>query len=182
MIYAYQQNPSQYLTATACRRNLHGDAAVIIRYVVHCSTMSLHSLTSPVRVHEYLEFLGLINYNVNPDINSYFSGQHQVPLPPQQQLQVLQRQEDHAKRVRSVHNSLALRPNIFHKPESALCRSCNKDCTRVRYESQRHVNSLPNESNRIVERASYNICPECFAAGKFPDDSKSRPLILRIAA
>jgi SWI/SNF related-matrix-associated actin-dependent regulator of chromatin subfamily C len=152
MIYAYQQNPAQYLTATACRRNLNGDAAAIIR------------------VHEYLEFLGLINYNVNPDINSYFMGQHQVPLPPQQQMQVLQRQEEHAKRIRSVHNSLALRPNIFHKPESVHCRNCNKDCTRVRYESQRHVNSLPNESNRVVERASYNICPECFAAGKFPED------------
>jgi SWI/SNF related-matrix-associated actin-dependent regulator of chromatin subfamily C len=32
MIYAYQQNPSQYLTATACRRNLTGDAAAIVRY------------------------------------------------------------------------------------------------------------------------------------------------------
>jgi hypothetical protein len=128
-------------------------------------------------VHEYLEFLGLINYNVNPDINSYFMGQHQVPLPPQQQMQVLQRQEEHAKRIRSVHNSLALRPNIFHKPESVHCRNCNKDCTRVRYESQRHVNSLPNESNRVVERASYNICPECFAAGKFPEDSKLHPIV-----
>jgi hypothetical protein len=31
MIYAYQQNPSNYLTVTACRRNLAGDAAAIIR-------------------------------------------------------------------------------------------------------------------------------------------------------
>jgi hypothetical protein len=172
MIYAYQQNPAQYLTATACRRNLNGDAAAIIRYVAVTSYFASFCSTWQSRVHEYLEFLGLINYNVNPDINSYFMGQHQVPLPPQQQMQVLQRQEEHAKRIRSVHNSLALRPNIFHKPESVHCRNCNKDCTRVRYESQRHVNSLPNESNRVVERASYNICPECFAAGKFPEDSK----------
>ena len=47
MIDSYRLNPSQYLTATACRRNLVGDVGAIIR------------------VHAFLEQWGLINYQVD---------------------------------------------------------------------------------------------------------------------
>lgn len=33
MILAYQQNPGQYLTQTACRRNLSGDVCAILRFL-----------------------------------------------------------------------------------------------------------------------------------------------------
>lgn len=48
MINAYRQQPHVYLTATACRRNLAGDACAILR------------------VHEFLTHWGLINYSVPP--------------------------------------------------------------------------------------------------------------------
>ncbi|DBA01356.1 TPA: hypothetical protein N0F65_001595 [Lagenidium giganteum] len=48
IINAYRQQPHVYLTATACRRNLAGDACAILR------------------VHEFLTHWGLINYNVPP--------------------------------------------------------------------------------------------------------------------
>ncbi|GLE10249.1 hypothetical protein PINS_up022287 [Pythium insidiosum] len=48
MVQAYRQQPHVYLTATACRRNLAGDACAIMR------------------VHEFLTHWGLINYNVPP--------------------------------------------------------------------------------------------------------------------
>lgn len=48
MIHAYRQQPHVYLTATACRRNLAGDACAILR------------------VHEFLTHWGLINYSVPP--------------------------------------------------------------------------------------------------------------------
>lgn len=41
--------PDTYLTATACRRHLSGDACAILR------------------VHHFLEKHGLINFNVRPD-------------------------------------------------------------------------------------------------------------------
>eukprot|EP00742_Colponemidia_sp_Colp-10_P006334 GILJ01006788.1.p1 GENE.GILJ01006788.1~~GILJ01006788.1.p1 ORF type:complete len:1205 (-),score=267.37 GILJ01006788.1:229-3843(-) len=47
-INLYRQNPRTYLSATACRRNLAGDACAIMR------------------VHAFLEHWGLINFNVNP--------------------------------------------------------------------------------------------------------------------
>ena len=46
MINTYRLNPSEYLTMTACRRNLAGDVCAIMR------------------VHSFLEQWGLINYQV----------------------------------------------------------------------------------------------------------------------
>jgi SWI/SNF related-matrix-associated actin-dependent regulator of chromatin subfamily C len=46
MIDTYRLNPTQYLTATACRRSLAGDVCAIIR------------------VHAFLEQWGLINFQV----------------------------------------------------------------------------------------------------------------------
>ncbi|CAO3629319.1 unnamed protein product [Cunninghamella blakesleeana] len=52
MINSYRVNPFEYLTITACRRNLMGDACSIIR------------------VHSFLEQWGLINYQVDPNFKS----------------------------------------------------------------------------------------------------------------
>lgn len=46
MINTYRLNPAEYLTVTACRRNLAGDVCAIMR------------------VHNFLEQWGLINYQV----------------------------------------------------------------------------------------------------------------------
>ncbi|KAF2713249.1 SWIRM-domain-containing protein [Pleomassaria siparia CBS 279.74] len=48
MINTYRLNPDEYLTVTACRRNLAGDVCAIMR------------------VHAFLEQWGLINYQVDP--------------------------------------------------------------------------------------------------------------------
>lgn len=48
MINTYRLNPDEYLTVTACRRNLAGDVCAIMR------------------VHAFLEQWGLINYQVSP--------------------------------------------------------------------------------------------------------------------
>ena len=49
MISLYRASPTQYITATTCRRHLSGDACAI------------------VRVHAFLEKHGLINFNVDPE-------------------------------------------------------------------------------------------------------------------
>merc|ERR1712115_514040 len=49
MIDTYRLNPTEYLTSTACRRNLAGDVGAIMR------------------VHAFLEQWGLINYQVDMD-------------------------------------------------------------------------------------------------------------------
>jgi SWI/SNF related-matrix-associated actin-dependent regulator of chromatin subfamily C len=47
MVNTYRLNPAEYLTVTACRRNLAGDVCAIMR------------------VHQFLEQWGLINYQVH---------------------------------------------------------------------------------------------------------------------
>jgi len=54
MVNTYRLNPTEYLTVTACRRNLAGDVCAIIR------------------VHAFLEQWGLINYQVGTKQNLYF--------------------------------------------------------------------------------------------------------------
>ena len=49
MIDTYRLNPMEYLSATACRRNLAGDVCAIMR------------------VHAFLEQWGLVNYQVDAD-------------------------------------------------------------------------------------------------------------------
>jgi SWI/SNF related-matrix-associated actin-dependent regulator of chromatin subfamily C len=54
MINTYRLNPVEYLTVTACRRNLAGDVCAIMR------------------VHAFLEQWGLINYQVRCFVNDIF--------------------------------------------------------------------------------------------------------------
>ena len=50
MVDTYRLNPNEYLTITACRRNLAGDVCAIMR------------------IHAFLEQWGLINYQVDQDL------------------------------------------------------------------------------------------------------------------
>lgn len=49
IVQLYRSNPQTYLTATACRRALSGDACGI------------------TRIHKFLEHWGIINFNVDPE-------------------------------------------------------------------------------------------------------------------
>ncbi|CAG9112898.1 unnamed protein product [Plutella xylostella] len=76
MIDTYRLNPNEYLTSTACRRNLAGDVCAIMR--VHgfleqylTSTACRRNLAGDVcaimRVHGFLEQWGLVNYQLDAD-------------------------------------------------------------------------------------------------------------------
>ncbi|KAL9095211.1 MAG: hypothetical protein Q9165_002467 [Trypethelium subeluteriae] len=56
MVNTYRLNPAEYLTVTACRRNLAGDVCAIMR------------------VHAFLEQWGLINYQIDPDTRPSTTG------------------------------------------------------------------------------------------------------------
>lgn len=73
MIDTYRLNPVEYLTFTACRRNLAGDVAAIMR------------------VFSFLEQWGLINYQIDPEtrpstIGPQFTGHFQILLDSPQGL------------------------------------------------------------------------------------------------
>jgi len=86
MIDTYRLNPFEYLSATACRRNLSGDVCSIIRWVCNCGMggrewRTIFSPSNPMapthppsrtqrkhcRVHAFLEQWGLVNYQVDAE-------------------------------------------------------------------------------------------------------------------
>lgn len=77
MINTYRLNPREYLTVTACRRNLAGDVCAIMR------------------VHALLEQWGLINYQIDQDtrpsvVGPPFTGHFQVKLDTPRGIQAFQ--------------------------------------------------------------------------------------------
>ncbi|XP_050314422.1 SWI/SNF complex subunit SMARCC2-like [Anthonomus grandis grandis] len=87
MVDTYRLNPTEYITSTACRRNLAGDVCAIMR------------------VHAFLEQWGLINYQVESD-----SRPSAVGPPPTSHFHVL---SDAPSGLAAANNSpRTLQPNV----------------------------------------------------------------------
>ncbi|KAI0822960.1 Smarcc1 protein [Trametes gibbosa] len=187
MINTYRLRPSEYLTVTACRRNLAGDVCAIMR------------------VHAFLEQWGLINYQIDPDqrpaaLAPPFTGHFRVILDTPRGLQSLhpgtRPKEPNAqapangamKPSTPTPASLELRNSIYQtsakssRPVSAAeaaalangangvsgdnpttikyqCDTCGVDCTAVRYHS--------------LKQKNFELCPPCYLDGRFPSQMYS---------
>lgn len=160
MINTYRLNPEEYLTVTACRRNLAGDVCAIIR------------------VHAFLEQWGLINYQVNAEtrpsmIGPPYTGHFRITVdtpkgltPGQPAVQSKKVPTGGAKASNDEKAeilkddsvpSLSLRKDIFEKklPKKQIyCGICGTDCTTLRY--------------RNVKTKDLDICLNCYSEGRFP--------------
>ncbi|KAI5121703.1 hypothetical protein M0805_002096 [Coniferiporia weirii] len=180
MINTYRLRPSEYLTFTACRRNLAGDVCAIMR------------------VHAFLEQWGLINYQVDPETRPAtlappFTGHFRVVLDTPRGLQSLHpgtrpstkdapTGANGATKPASTPTpaSLELRSNIYQTTAKASrevssseakvlangaahsgsrgvsfsCDTCGVDCTTVRYHS--------------LKQKNFELCPPCYLDGRFP--------------
>ncbi|CAF0791393.1 unnamed protein product [Didymodactylos carnosus] len=131
MIDTYRLNPNEYLTVTACRRNLAGDVCAIMR------------------VHAFLEQWGLINYQVDADLRpstmgppctSHFTilgdtpcGLAPVghPKPPQREVQLFSIMyfKEAKREERDVESALGLRIDQYNKKLSVNPKTKAKDWT-----------------------------------------------------
>ncbi|KAA1472087.1 SWIRM-domain-containing protein [Dentipellis sp. KUC8613] len=184
MINTYRLRPTEYLTVTACRRNLAGDVCAIMR------------------VHAFLEQWGLINYQIDPEARPAalappFTGHFRVILDTPRGLQSLHpgtRPPQHpgangaSKAQPSARPaSLELRSNIYQTTSKASkslteteaanlingtsgvpngnanrsiamltykCDTCGVDCTAVRYHS--------------LKVKDFELCQPCYLDGRFP--------------
>lgn len=182
MINTYRLNPSEYLTFTACRRNLAGDVCAIMR------------------VHAFLEQWGLINYQIDPEtrpaaLGPPFTGHFRVTVDTPRGLTLMHPGTRPDAPVKSeseptTHNvptegvSLELRKSIFQstlkgsrpidhaqadslaaqaskeldtqkgKKPAYACDTCGVDCTPSRYQS--------------IRVKDYALCPPCYLEGRFP--------------
>ncbi|KAJ6595774.1 hypothetical protein DFH09DRAFT_1024628 [Mycena vulgaris] len=184
MINTYRLRPMEYLTVTACRRNLAGDVCAIMR------------------VHAFLEQWGLVNYQIDPDsrpaaLAPPFTGHFRVILDTPRGLQSLHpgtrntnpgaAAVNGAKKPAPTPASLELRSNIYQTsnkssrpidaaeadalangsrdgsangagrgPSTGLytCDTCGADCTQVRYHS--------------LKEKKFELCAPCYLDGRFP--------------
>ncbi|KAK9379928.1 SWIRM domain-containing protein [Kockiozyma suomiensis] len=180
MINTYRLNPTEYLTVTACRRNLAGDVCAVMR------------------VHAFLEQWGLINYQIDPEtrpsaIAPPFTGHFRViadtprglqPFNPGQGATVSAGQP-HSSTERGIAG-LPIKPDLnleirktFYENSAATslsadtpngnarktynCFTCGNDCTRVRYHS--------------VKNKQYDLCANCFLENRFPSTSQTSDFV-----
>ncbi|KAK9468492.1 hypothetical protein V1512DRAFT_203889 [Lipomyces arxii] len=179
MINTYRLNPVEYLTVTACRRNLAGDVCAIMR------------------VHAFLEQWGLINYQVDPEtrpstIGPPFTGHFKVIADTPRGLQPFQPGpgamvtpgQPHPSTDRGMATApikpdlnLEIRKTFYETTSSALasdtpngnarktynCFTCGNDCTRVRYHS--------------TKNKQYDLCANCFLENRFPSTSQTSDFV-----
>ncbi|OMJ26820.1 Chromatin structure-remodeling complex protein RSC8 [Smittium culicis] len=180
MINAYRLCPHEYLTVTACRRNLAGDV---------CSIM---------RVHAFLEQWGLINYQVDPEtkpslIAPPFTGHFKVTADTPRGLApffpnvpVYDNSLNSHEQTLNRKNSNGQLNSIRNKSNSFINRSSDPiDPKNNLYNSQASINNLQNDKkiscftcgNSLDDsryhcikpiRQQIDLCSACFLDGRFP--------------
>lgn len=184
MINTYRLNPVEYLTVTACRRNLAGDVCAVMR------------------VHAFLEQWGLINYQVDPEsrpsvVGPPFTGHFRViadtprglqpfkpaasstlsigkPLAKSESLNRSSPSDLNLELRRDVYNTsgklitdqnneesaAAATPALpAEKKQQCNCFTCGVDCSTVRY--------------HCMNQKNFDLCAHCYQEGRFPSSSHS---------
>ncbi|KAG0359426.1 hypothetical protein BG005_000818 [Podila minutissima] len=166
MVNTYRLNPTEYLTVTACRRNLAGDVCAIIR------------------VHSFLEQWGLINYQVDPEtrpssVGPAFTGHFRVtadtprglqpfypsvPAPVAAAANVELKAQKGSKTngsldLRSAHASGSKDEESPEQRQRFNCFTCGTDCTKIRYHS--------------IKTRNFELCSNCYLEGRFPSAMSS---------
>lgn len=176
MVNTYRLNPHEYLTVTACRRNLAGDVCAIIR------------------VHAVLEQWGLINYQIDPDskptaIAPPFTGHFRVSADTPRGIQPIYPAIPASIAAASFttvgkqtettlpQSSILTKSDIFKKTSAAAsekkrdadeaglnadsaakkvkvsCGSCGVECSNLRFHATKVI---------------FDICSPCYREGRFP--------------
>ncbi|KAL7814330.1 SWIRM domain-containing protein [Trichoderma aethiopicum] len=195
MINTYRLNPAEYLTMTACRRNLAGDVCAIMR------------------VHAFLEQWGLINYQVDADqrpshVGPPFTGHFKIICDTPRGLQPWQPAADpvvlEGKKNRDTEEkasaSVPSKGDLNLGIGRNIYEASAKGTPITKSESQRNgddasieeVAKVPvakvnchqcgNDCTRIYyhssqsdarAKAKFDLCPNCFTEGRLPANHSS---------
>ena len=192
MVNTYRLNPSEYLTVTACRRNLAGDVCAIMR------------------VHAFLEQWGIINYQVRrrsptvecvltaaPQIDADtrpsalvppFTGHFRIlvdtprglaplhpgtkPLPTNSSTTEIRRdviQTDPLRpgkpdaRLQSADSATSLATSFLAQPRMIEIKPCSTCGT----------STSPTRYSAIKTRGEFSVCSTCYSEGRFPSTMHS---------
>ncbi|GAA5868599.1 hypothetical protein JCM1840_005502 [Sporobolomyces johnsonii] len=177
MVHTYRLNPSEYLTVTACRRNLAGDVCAIMR------------------VHAFLEQWGLINYQIDADsrpssLGPPFTGHFRILVDSPRGLAPLHPGTKPSPNISSTLRTDLIKTDPSHPStadvrlssetaaslasqagasadaapvpatEPKPCYTCGTSTTSIRYSS-------------LKSRGEIALCPACYSEGRFPSSLHS---------
>ncbi|KAK2678156.1 hypothetical protein RAB80_006896 [Fusarium oxysporum f. sp. vasinfectum] len=201
MINTYRLNPVEYLTVTACRRNLAGDVCAIMR------------------VHAFLEQWGLINYQVDAEqrpshVGPPFTGHFKIICDTPRGLQAWQpsadpvvlegkKSQDTDQKAAAAapakgEQNLEIGRNIYeaNAKNTLISKTEGKtngetpatngatgadDATKTPI-AKVHCHQCGNDCTRIYyhsnhtdanPKAKYDLCPNCFTEGRLPANHNS---------
>ncbi|ROT39436.1 transcription regulatory protein SWI3 [Sodiomyces alkalinus F11] len=160
MINTYRLNPSEYLTVTACRRNLAGDVCAIMR------------------VHAFLEQWGLINYQVDGEhrpsnVGPPYTGHFKVICDTPRGLQVFQpspanktmegqQNEDTDKKAgkgpNKAHSTVEVRRNIFHGHAKTTAVNTMRDGSNGEVTTVNGVSNSEDVSKSPETKVNCHVC------------------------
>ncbi|KAL9537709.1 hypothetical protein MBANPS3_011541 [Mucor bainieri] len=151
MVNTYRMNPVEYLTITACRRNLTGDVCAILR------------------VHSFLEQWGLINYQVDPEaktssLSPPFDSQFKVVIDKVNDTPASAEVQEDDKDLEAKQEPVTTHYTFGREVKAQNCTSCGTECTTEQFCST----TLPD----------FYLCRPCFEAGKYPTEQKSGNFVL----
>ena len=176
MVNTYRLNPHEYLTVTACRRNLCGDVCAIIR------------------VHQVLEQWGLINYQVDVEskpslVGPAFTGHFRVSVDTPKGLQPLLPSVDLNQTTVGTNLKVEVKsdvkleslPSTFTMTES----STNKRKLEDDAESTKKIkiicascNTALNNEYYHCQKPTIDICSNCYTEARFPQNAVSKDFVL----
>ncbi|KAI1817959.1 putative RSC complex subunit [Poronia punctata] len=204
MINTYRLNPVEYLTVTACRRNLAGDVCAIMR------------------VHAFLEQWGLINYQVDADqrpsqVGPPFTGHFKIicdtprglqPWQPAADPIILEGQKNpdtdqkaSAAATAAGERNLEIGRNIYEASakgtkltktegksngDSATNGSVGPDeslkgpvakvfCQNCGIDCTRVYYHLPEAKS--TDKSKHDVCPTCYLEGRIPNNQTNTQFI-----
>jgi SWI/SNF related-matrix-associated actin-dependent regulator of chromatin subfamily C len=186
MINTYRLRPTEYLTVTACRRNLAGDVCAIMR------------------VHAFLEQWGLINYQIDPEARPAalappFTGHFRVILDTPRGLQSLHPGTRPSQHPNTAINgvkpqppanlaSLELRSNIYQTTSKASRQvteteastlangaasgavngSAGRSIATVTYKCDTCGSDCTAGRYHSLKVKDFELCQPCYLDGRFP--------------
>ncbi|EGR31581.1 swi snf and rsc complex subunit ssr2, putative [Ichthyophthirius multifiliis] len=146
IIMLYRENPRNYITATACRKNLAGDVCSILR------------------IHAFLEHWGIINFSCDPKQNSQ-SILLQKPSLGNQSLYKFAEQQKHLELNGSINqenNEYDLIINsvkILSKNYRPICDFCGIICGFVWFQQKQIQENYPGMI----------LCVKCYTDNNYPN-------------
>ncbi|KAG2203759.1 hypothetical protein INT47_012692 [Mucor saturninus] len=163
MINTYRLNPSEYLTVTACRRNMTGDVCAIIR------------------VHAFLEQWGLINYQMDPTakptaIGPPFEGQIKIiaELPPGLNKYANEEginQKEAEANKENLHQTNTTKPNVSSSSASSSSPSVSDTAVAAPLKETTAVpQPIVFDLNLDLRKNIYEKTPKCTVCEKETDD------------